>query len=88
MTIFSSIGHAFEDAGNTITKGFSDIGNGLSDTGDFLLQNVGNVYSDAKSIVSYTGKHLIGDVDGIASMLSSPLIYFAIGGVLLIMLLK
>ena len=44
-------------------------------------------YHDGKKIVKYTGKHVIADVDGISSSISSslPLI---IGGVVVVMMMK
>lgn len=72
-----SIGHVFQDAGHGISKGVKNAGHGISKTASGL-------YNDGKSAVSYAGKHLIGDVDSLSSALSSPIIWIAVGGLVLL----
>ena len=68
------IGKAFKKAGHSISKGFKD-------TGHFVEKNVGHVYHDVTGAVSYTGKHLVNDVDTLsnstANLMNSPI--FVIG---------
>ena len=84
-TMGFNIGKALKDAGHSISKGFKD-------TGHFVEKNVGNVYHDAKSAVSYTGKHLIGDVDTLtnsaSNLMSSPVLYIGIAVVVVVVLTK
>ena len=83
-----SVGKFFKHAGHSVSKGSKSIGNVFKHTGHDIKKGVSSVYKDGKSAVSYTGKHLIGDVDNLSSALSSPLLYIAIGGVALVILMK
>ena len=89
---FKSVGHSVSQGSKSITHVVSNtahsISHGAKTAGHNISKGVSSVYSDAKSAVSYTGKHLIGDVDSISSMLSSPILYIAIGGIVLIYLMK
>lgn len=76
-----NVGKAFSKAGKSISHGFKD-------TGHFVEKNVGNVYHDVSGAVSYTGKHLIGDVDNLTNALSSPLLYIGIAVVGVVILTK
>ena len=80
-----NVGKAFSNAGKSVKKGFNN-------TGNFVEKNVGHVYSDVSGAVSYTGKHVIGDVDNmsnaVSSALSSPLTYIAIAVVGVVILTK
>ena len=80
-----NIGKAFKSAGHSISKGFKD-------TGHFVEKNVGTVYHDVKSGVSYTGKHLIGDVDTLsnstANLMNSPMLVIGVAVVAVIIFTK
>ena len=71
----SSIGHTLSTPYNDVKKVVSDVGKGGS-----------QIYKDSRSALSYTGKHLINDVDNISSALSNPMIYI-VGGVVIVVLL-
>ena len=83
-----SVGKFFKHAGHSVSKSSKSVGNVFKHTGHDIKKGVSSVYNDGKSAVSYTGKHLIGDVDNISSALSSPLLYIAIGGVALVILMR
>ena len=57
--------HGNHNSNKSIGHAFKDIGNGIGNT-------VSDVYHDATSAVSYTGKHLIGDVDSIGTIAIFP----------------
>ena len=65
--------------GHSVSKGSKSIGHVFSKGGKKIEGAVHNVYHDAKSAVSYTGKHLINDVDNVSNTLSSPLLYIGLG---------
>ena len=81
-----SIGKFFKKVGHTVSKGSKSIGHVFKDTGHALGKTVSTVYKDGKSAVSYTGKHLVGDVDKISSTLSSPILYIGVAAVGLLIL--
>ena len=94
-----SVGKFFKNAGHSISKGSKsithavsntghDVSHGVKSAGHNISKGVSSVYKDGKSAVSYTGKHLIGDVDNLSSALSSPILWIAVGGVALVILLK
>ena len=83
-----SVGKFFKKAGHSISKGSKSIGHVFKDTGHSISKGVSSVYKDGKSVVSYTGKHLIGDVDNLSNALSSPVLWILVGGVVLVILLK
>ena len=39
---------------------------------------IGSVYKDGRSAVSFTGSHLVNDVDNLSSMLSNPLLIIGV----------
>lgn len=82
---FKSVGHSVSQGSKSITHVVSHTASNAANT---VKKSVSTVYNDAKSATSYAGKHLIGDVDSISSMLSSPILYIAIGGIVLIYLMK
>lgn len=41
-------------------------------------KGAGTVYKDARSAASYTGKHLINDVDSLSSSLSNPILILGV----------
>lgn len=81
------VGKFFKDAGNTIKQGSKSVGHVFSEGGKKIEGAVSDVYHDGRSAVSYTGKHLINDVDQISSALSSPMVW-VVGGVLIILVLN
>ena len=81
-----SIGKFFKKVGHSVSKGSKSIGHVFKDVGHAAGKTVSTVYKDGKSAVSYTGKHLIGDVDNISSTLSSPILYIGIAAVGLLIL--
>ena len=95
-----SVSHAFSDTGHSVSKAGKSISHAFKNTGHTIGKTVGTVYKDGKgavsgvykdgkSAVSYSGKHLINDVDNISSALSSPMTMIVIGvvGVGVILLL-
>lgn len=83
-----SVGKFFKSVGHTISKGSKSVSHVFKDAGHTVSKSVSTVYNDGKSAISYTGKHVIGDVDKLSSALSSPMIWIAVGGVALVLLLK
>ena len=77
------LGKFFKDAGHSISKGSKSIGHVFSKGAKKVEGAVSDVYHDGKSAVSYTGKHLIGDVD----TLSNSVVYIGIGGIALVLLM-
>lgn len=73
------IGKMFKHSNKSISHAFKN-------TGHFVEKNVGNVYSDVKTGVSYTGKHLIKDADKISNTMSNPVIWIvgAVVGVVIL----
>lgn len=65
--------------GHSISKSSKSIKHVFSKGGKKLEGAVHDVYHDAKSAVSYTGKHLIKDVDNVSSALSGPILYIGAG---------
>ena len=43
-----------------------------------VSKGAGTVYKDVRSAASYTGKHLINDVDNISSTLSNPILIIGV----------
>ena len=75
--------------GNSVKSGTSSVTHLLTEPQQKLEKGVSNVYNDGKSAVSgaykdvrsaasYTGKHLINDVDNISSTLSNPIIIIGV----------
>ena len=83
-----SIGKFFKSVGHSVSKGSKSIGHVFKDTGHAIGKSVSTVYKDGKSAVSFTGKHLIGDVDKLSSTLSSPILYIGIAAVGLLLLTR
>ena len=83
-----SIGKFFKKVGHSVSKGSKSIGHVFKDAGHTVGKTVSSVYKDGKSAVSFTGKHLVGDVDKISSTLSSPILYIGLAGVGLLLLTR
>ena len=94
-----SVGKFFKNVGHSVSKGSKSIKHVVSHTehnishsmktaGHNISKGVSTIYKDGKSAVSFAGKHLINDVDNLSSALSSPIIWIAVGGVILVILLK
>ena len=81
------LGKFFKDAGHSISKGSKSIGHVFSKGAKKVEGAVSDVYHDGKSAVSYTGKHLIGDVDTLSSGVANSTMYFAIGGVAVVLIM-
>ena len=75
-----SVGKFFKKAGHSISKGSKSVSHVFKDAGHTVSKSVSTVYKDGKSAVSYTGKHLIGDVDSLTSTISSPILWVGIAG--------
>ena len=81
-----SVGKFFKSVGHSVSKGSKSISHIFSKGGQKIEGAVSDVYHDAKSAVSYGGKHLIGDVDTLSNSLSSPLLYIGIGIVAVVLI--
>ena len=82
------VGKFFKDAGHTISKGSKSIGHVFESGAKKVEGAVSDVYKDGKSAVSYTGKHLINDVDNVSNALSNPMMWIVIGGVLIVVMTR
>ena len=78
----------FKDVEHGIESGSKSIGHVFSSAGNTIKGSVSDVYHDTRSAVSYTGKHLIDDVDSLTSMISNPLLWVVVGGVVLVVLTR
>ena len=76
------VSHSASSIGHTIATPYNDVKSVVSD----VVKAGSQVYKDGRSAVSFTGKHLINDVDNISSVLSNPMIYI-VGGVVIVVLL-
>ena len=76
------VSHSASSIGHTLSTPYNDVKSVVEDVGKAGSQ----VYKDSRSIVSYTGKHLVNDVDNISNALSNPMIYI-VGGVVIVVLL-
>ena len=66
------LGHIFKSVGHGISKTVGGVYNDAKHA-------TGGVYNDLKGAVSYGGKHIIKDIDGISNILSSPFLYIGLG---------
>ena len=78
------VSHSASSIGNTITQPYNDVKSVVTDVGKAGSQ----VYKDGRSAVSYTGKHLINDVDNLSSALTSPMLWIVVGGVVIVVLMN
>ena len=79
-----SVGKFFKNAGKEIKSGSKSIGHVFEDAGHDIKKGWSQVYKDGKGAVSYSGKHLINDVDNISSALSSPILWIVAGGAIIL----
>lgn len=77
-----------KDVSKTFDKGSKSISHVFQEGGKKIEGAVSDVYHDTTSAVSYTGKHLINDVDNLSSMISNPLLWVVVGGVVLVVLTR
>ena len=89
---FLHLGKTFKHANHSVSHLFKHTGHSISKvvmhTGHTIGKGVGTIYKDTKSVVAYTGKHLIKDVDKISSTLSSPILIIGVGAIALILILN
>ena len=78
------VSHSASSIGHTISQPYNDVKSVVNDVGKAGSQ----VYKDSRTAVSYAGKHLISDVDNLSSMLSSPMLWIVVGGVVVVVLLN
>ena len=87
-----SIGHSVSKASHSITHLVTEPANKIEGAVSDVYKDAKSagtgVYKDVKGAVGYTGKHLINDVDDISSALSNPMIYIAIGVVVVVVLMN
>ena len=94
-----SVGKFFKNVGHKVSKGSKsishvvsntghDISHGVKTAGHNISKGVSTVYKDGKSAVSFAGKHLIGDIDNLSSALSNPILLIAVGGVVILLLVR
>lgn len=81
------MGNLFKDIGHTISKGSKSIGHVFTSSGKTIKGAVSGVYHDAKSAVSYTGKHLIHDVDTVSSGVANSTMYIAAGAIAILLIM-
>ena len=84
MTNFiKRLGHSISKSSKSIkhvfTSGGKKIEGAVHDVYHDSKKAVSGVYHDAKSAVSYTGKHLVNDVDNVSNILSGPILYIGAG---------
>lgn len=82
-----TIGKFLKNVGHEVSKGSKSIGHVFEGGTKKIEGAVSDVYHDVRSGVSYTGKHLINDVDNISNALSNPMLWIA-GGVVIVVLLS
>ena len=83
-----SISHSSKSVGHLFSDPVNNVQNGVATVYKDARSGVSTVYHDGRSAVSYTGKHIIGDVDNLTSALSSPVMWIAIGGVALLLITR
>ena len=81
------MGNFFKDIGHSISKGSKSIAHVFSKGGKKIEGAVSDVYHDAKSAVSYGGKHLIGDVDTLSSGIANSTMYIAAGAIAILLIM-
>ena len=90
--IFKDVGHSIESGSKSIAHVFTGAGNtvksSVSDVYHDSRSAVSSVYHDTKTAAAYTGKHLINDVDSLTNMISNPLLWVVVGGVVLVVLTR
>lgn len=74
--------------GKFMKRGGHSIGHVFKSVDHKVEGSIHDVYTDYKGAVSFAGKHLIKDVDNVSSALSSPFIWIAVGGVVLVVLMN
>ena len=81
--LIKSLGHSISKGSKSITHVFTSGGKKIEgavhDVYHDSKKAVSGVYNDAKSAVSYTGKHLVNDVDNVSNILSGPILYIGAG---------
>ena len=94
-----NFGKMLKSAGHTIKKGSNSIGH-VFEASEKKAEKVvsqvykdskgavGQVYKDGRSAASYTGKHVVQDVDNLTNALSSPILWLVAGGVVLVVLTR
>ena len=81
------MGNFFKEVGHTVSKGAKSIGHVFSGGAKKVEGAVSDVYHDARSAVSYGGKHLIGDVDTLSSGIANSTIYLAAGAIAVLLIM-
>ena len=85
-----TVGKFLKNAGHSVSQGSKSIGHVFS-SGEKKIEGavsdvyhdgkgaVGQVYKDSRTAVSYSGKHLINDVDTLTNAVSSPMLWIVVG---------
>lgn len=81
------MGNFFKEVGHTVSKGAKSVSHVFSGGAKKVEGAVSDVYHDARSAVSYGGKHLIGDVDTLSSGIANSTIYIAVGAVAILLIM-
>lgn len=90
MSIFKDIEHGVSQGSKAVEHVFSEPAKKIEGAVGTLYHDtkgaVSDVYHDARSAAKYGGKHLINDVDTISNTIANPMLWIAVGAVVLIAL--